>query len=346
MSEPASATRFGTRARVIALAVVGVLLVGGTTAYLVHSRADREQAIATAPTQTTVPLASVAGQPRIVFRNTALGPNYGRVAMVPLSAPGGPRALTDSTCDRVFAASGHTLCLASDPGVVMTYTARTWADAGGPVTDLPLTGSPSRARLSDDARLAATTSFVAGDSYAAASFSTRTVVTTLATGASVDLETFRLVHNGKTIKPADRNYWGVTFAPDDDHFFVTVKFGSKTWLSSGQLSTKTIRTLRSDAECPSLSPDGTRVAYKKIGTRLAGDWRLAVLDLATGKETMLAEPHSVDDQVEWLDNTQILYGLPGEGSDVAETNVWVVPADGTGSPRILIAKAWSPAVVR
>jgi hypothetical protein len=289
---------------------------------------------------------SVAHVPHIVFRNTALGPGYGRVAMVPISDPSGPRALTTSQCDRVFAANGHTLCLASDPGVVTTYTAKAWADSGGPATDLPLRGIPSRARLSQDGKLAATTSFVSGDSYAQTGFSTRTMVTDLATHKSLDLENFTLLHRGLPIKPADRNFWGVTFAPDDDHFYATVSFGGITWLVHGQLSTRTLQTIRADAECPSLSPDGTRVAYKKRGNRGPGDWRLAVMDLATGRETMLAESHSVDDQVEWLDDQQILYGLPGPGADAAQTNVWVVPADGTGAPRMLIAKAWSPAVVR
>ena len=86
--------------------------------------------------------------------------------------------------------------------------------------------------------------------------------------------------------------------------------------------------------------------YKKRGDRARGDWRLAVLDLSTGKETQLTETRSVDDQVEWLDNSRILYGMPGEGSGAAETNVWVVNADGTGTPSMLIPKAWSPAVVR
>jgi hypothetical protein len=334
------------RARLVALGVVGALLLAGTAAYLLRSRADRDLAIRTAPSQTTAPLDTIASGPRIVFRNTAIGPDYGRVAMVSLSAPSGPRALTTTSCDRVFAAGGHTLCLASDPVLVATHTAKAWADAGGPAIDLPLSGIPSRARLSDDARLAATTSFVSGDSYASRNFSTRTVVTTLANDTSVDLETFRLLHHGAAINPSDRNYWGVTFAHDDDHFYVTVQFGGTAWLASGQLSTRTVRTVRSDAECPSLSPDGTRVAYKKRGSRGPGDWRLAVMDIATGKETMLAEPHSVDDQVEWLDDQHILYGLPGEGSRAAETNVWVVPADGSGAARLLIEKAWSPAVVR
>lgn len=344
--EPATVGPGTVRQRVIALIAIAVVLIGGTAAYLVLSRTRQQEAVRAAPPQNTVSLAQIAGGPRIVFRNTAIGPAYGRVAMVSLADPSGPRALTRTSCDRVFVARARTLCLASDPGVVTTYTATTFVDAAGPTQDLPLTGIPSRARLSDDAKLAATTSFVSGDSYAAANFSTRTVVSEIGTDRSLDLETFRLIHEGKVIKPADRNYWGVTFGGDDDAFYVTVKFGSKTWLASGRFSTRTVQTIRSDAECPSLSPDGTKVAYKKLGTRGPGDWRLAVLDLATSKEVSLTEGHSVDDQVEWLDNDRILYGLPGEGSHAAETNVWVVPADGTGAPRMLIAKAWSPAVVR
>ena len=61
---------------------------------------------------------------------------------------------------------------------------------------------------------------------------------------------------------------------------------------------------------------------------------------------MLAESRSVDDQVEWLDNDTLIYGLPLAGSDAARSNVWKVPADGTGKPSILIHDAWSPAVVR
>lgn len=334
------------RQRVIALVAVGVVLVGGTTAYLLLSRARQDEAARTAPPQSTVSLARVEAGPRIVFRNTAIGPAYGRVAMVSLADPAGPRALTTTSCDRVFVARRTTLCLASDPGVVTTYSARTFVEDGGPGQDLPLTGIPSRARLSDDAKLAATTSFVSGDSYSAVSFSTRTIVSELGTARHVDLETFRLVHQGKVIAPSDRNYWGVTFAKDDDAFYVTVKFAKTTWLASGRLSTRTIQTVRPDAECPSLSPDGTKVAYKKLGARGPGDWRLAVMDVATGKEVSLTEQHSVDDQVEWLDDHQVLYGLPGVGSHAAETNIWVVPADGTGAPRLLIAKAWSPAVVR
>jgi hypothetical protein len=65
-------------------------------------------------------------------------------------------------------------------------------------------------------------------------------------------------------------------------------------------------------------------------------WRLAVLDLATLKETELAETRSVDDQALWQHTSTILYSLGN--------SVWAVPADGTGSPRLLARDAVSPAV--
>jgi hypothetical protein len=334
------------RLRLVVLAVLAVVLVIGTWTFIAVSRAQQSQQSVAAPTEASTSLAAVSGQPRIVFRNTALGSQYGMVAMVPLSDVSGPRAYTPVACDRVFATKGDTLCLASDRGIVTTYTATVYTDATGGKTPIPLTGSPSRARLSDDGKLSATTSFVAGDSYAATNFSTRTVITHLTDRSSSDLEDYTLLDQGQKIAPADRNYWGVTFATDDDHFFVTVAFGGATHLARGQVSTHTVETVRTDAECPSLSPDGTRVAYKKRGDRARGDWRLAVLDLASGKETQLSETRSVDDQVEWLDNDRILYGLPGEGTEAAESNVWVGNADGSGTPTLLIAKAWSPAVVR
>lgn len=334
------------RARYTFVAALAVLVIAAAAIFVAVSRSQQQQESAAAPTQDSISLTSVESAPRIVFRNAALGAHYGVVAMVPLTDVSGPRAFTSTDCDRVFSAAGKTLCLASERGVVTTYSANVITDSSGAKQSIPLTGSPSRARLSDDGSMSATTSFVAGDSYAATSFSTRTVVTHLATGTAQDLEDFTLIDQGQRISPVDRNYWGVTFAAGDDHFYVTVAFGGATHLAKGQLSTSTIETVRTDAECPSLSPDGTKVAYKKRGDRARGDWRLAVLDLATNQETQLPENRSVDDQVEWLDNSKILYGMPGEGTQAAESNVWVVSADGSEPPTMLIAQAWSPAVVR
>ena len=119
-----------------------------------------------------------------------------------------------------------------------------------------------------------------------------------------------------------------------------------TWLVRGSLSARRLTALREDAECPSLSPDRTRIAFKKHGTLAPGHWRLAVYDLATGTETVLAETRSVDDQVEWLDDSRVIYGLPRSVAGTASSDLWAVPADGSGNPQLMVHDAWSPAVVR
>ena len=126
-----------------------------------------------------------------------------------------------------------------------------------------------------------------------------------------DLEDFTLIHDGEHIAPVDRNYWGVTFAADDDTFYVTVQWSKHTWLARGSLSRRTVVTLVDDAECPSLSPDGQHIVYKQRANLPSRHWRLARYDIATGRMNPLAERRSVDDQVEWLDDSHVLYGLPG-----------------------------------
>jgi hypothetical protein len=214
-----------------------------------------------------------------------------------------------------------------------------------PTHDLPLPGLPSRARLSPDGTLAATTTFVFGDSYAQpGQFSTRTLISRIADGTTEDLESYTLMVDGRQINAIDRNLWGVTFV-DDDAFYATAASGNTTWLVRGSMQEKTLTALRTDVECPSLSPDGTRIAFKRHGDLPAGNWRLAVLDLATMQETVLSEVRSVDDQAVWLDNATILYGLPRNEAGTATSDIWTVPADGTGQPAILVHDAWSPSVV-
>ena len=95
--------------------------------------------------------------------------------------------------------------------------------------------------------------------------------------------------------------------------------------------------LRQNAECPSLSPDGSTVVYKKrVGED--GVWRYHSLDLARGREVPLAEREPIDDQAEWLDDGHVAYR---RGLDI-----WSVPADGSGAPRRLLRGADSPAVLR
>jgi Tol biopolymer transport system component len=113
----------------------------------------------------------------------------------------------------------------------------------------------------------------------------------------------------------------------------------------GSIKDKSMVSLRTDG--PSSSPDQTKIAYKKRLERMTrGMWRLAVLDLQTGQESLLAETRSVNDQAEWLDSNRLLYGLPRPGSEATTSDVWVVPADGTVAHTVFIPEASSPAVVR
>jgi len=200
-----------------------------------------------------------------------------------------------------------------------------------------LPGTPSRARVSPDGKRVAWTLFVTGDSYAATGFSTRAGLYEVDTGRLVKtIEELPVFAGGERYFAADTNYWGITFAPDGNRFYATLGSKGKTYLVEADYGRYRGKTLRENVECPSLSPDGKRVAFKKK----AGDgvWRLSVLDLGTLKETELAETRSVDDQALWQDDRTLLYGL--------ENAVWAVPADGSGTPRRLLDGAASPAVTQ
>jgi hypothetical protein len=335
------------RLRIALLAAILVVALAASVGYVWNVRRDQAADLAAAP---AVPaggdVAALRSQPHMAFRSTALGQGYGQVAVVPLSAPTGPRAFTGVSCERVYATAADAICLSADRGIVTTYQAQLLDPAWAPVRDLPLTGLPSRARLSRDGSLVATTTFVFGDSYAnPGQFSTRTVVTRTDGEVVGDIEKFDLVVDGKVVTAVDKNLWGVTFA-DGDRFYATASSGGRTWLVDGSLAARRVTAVRGDVECPSLSPDGTRVAFKKHGDLPPGQWRLAVYDLRSGAETVLAETRSVDDQVEWLDDATVIYGLPREDAGSASSDVWAVPADGSGEPRVLVSDAWSPAVVR
>jgi hypothetical protein len=336
-----------TRLRVAALIVVLFAALAGAGSYVWKVRQTQVSSLADAPLVAQGgDLSALRAQPHLVFRSTALGQGYGRVAAVPLTAPDGPRAFTPVSCERVYATAEDAICLAADRGLVTTYRAQLLDASWAPTRDLPLTGLPSRTRLSRDGSLVATTTFVFGDSYAnPGKFSTRTVVTRTDGDVVGDIEKFRLTIGGKVVTAVDKNLWGVTFA-DDDRFYATAATAGKTWLVEGSLSSRTVTALHGDVECPSLSPDGTRIAYKKHGDLPSGKWRLAVYDLRTGQETLLAESRSVDDQAEWLDDRTVVYGLPRDAAGTATSDVWQVPADGTGAPQVLVHDAWSPAVVR
>ncbi|WP_331717265.1 TolB family protein [Yinghuangia sp. ASG 101] len=334
-----------TRGRLLVFALALAVLAGVGVAYTLHAveREDRERYGGDGTAPGAAPL-TLPGPPRLLFRSTESGPGYGHLATVSAADPGGPRQVGDRTCDRVYAAAGTALCLTADRGVV-THNYAVVLDAGlREVRRVELSGTPNRARLSASGRMASWTVFVYGDSYAGTSFSTRTSILDTQTGALVaSLEDFAVTRDGKDVRAVDRNFWGVTFTSDDNVFYATMSTFSpaRTYLVRGDVRAREMTVLRENVECPSLSPDGTRLAFKKkVSDDARAPWRLYVLDLATGAETALAERHSVDDQAVWLDERTVAYSLPaGSG---AVTDVWAVPSDGTGSPVRLIAGGSSP----
>ncbi len=333
-----------TKLIVLLSAATAAVVVISVAAFLV-ARSQFQQQSSTEPTATAVG-SDVLGVPHVTFRNAAIGSEYGVLAAVTLADPKGPRAYFGISCERQYSNRNGGVCLRADRGVVTSSALVTLDSSLKEIREEPLNGTPSRTRMSADGSLVATTTFVSGHSYADTTFVTEAIIRR--NGQSLgNLEQWSASVDGRPLLAASRNYWGGTFAGDDDTFYVTGAVGQTTWLMKGSISKRTLISLRTDAECPALSPDGTKIGYKKrLGNPTPGVWRFAVLDLTTNTETVLAETRRVDDQLEWLDNSHVLYQLPRSGADATVTDIWSVPADGTGAPEMFIPEASSPAVVR
>ncbi|WP_053847806.1 hypothetical protein [Streptomyces sp. NRRL B-24085] len=333
-----------TRLLTLLVAVVLLGAVGtGSVLYAAHRSGLRDRQQADGPTVRagTVSLGPTAER-RLLVRNLAWGPHRDEIATVPADDPEGPRTASGVKCLRFHAAAGTGICLQAVHGALEdTYRAVVLDSHLRERHRFPAAGIPTRARVSPSGHMVAWTVFVSGDSYAGTDFSTRTAVVDTRTWAIDDnLETFRIIKDGRAYHSADTNVWGVTFA-DDDRFYATLATGGRTYLVRGDVTARTLTTLHRNVECPSLSPDGTRVAYKKRvkGASADAPWRLYVLNLRTMKETATAESRNLDDQALWADDDTLVYALPGDyGSDL-----WTVPADGTGTARRLMDSAVAPA---
>ena len=260
-------------------------------------------------------------------------------------------AQTKLACDRVHYAAANGICLiydssttVQDPLAPIPSLVTLFGPDFQPRHQFPVEGLPSRARVSPDGKYAAYTVFVSGHSYADANLSTATVLLETATGTSLgNLEEFEVWKDGRLYQAIDFNFWGVTFAQDSNRFYATLRSYNTTYLVQGDIPARTLTILRENVECPSLSPDGTRLAFKKLTS--TGTWQVTVLDLATMQETPLAEKESIDDQVEWLDNERVLYQKEDD-TPAKRLSVFVVPADGSGQPDVFLPEASSPVVVR
>jgi hypothetical protein len=337
------------KTRWVILLVVTVTLVAGAGVYAAQAfQRFQASSLAASSADITPGGTSLPDQPFVLFRNTASGQGYGQAATVPLSAPGAERTLGGPACDRVYGTSHEVMCLRTNRGLVTSYDAALYDRNWQEVRTWPLRGIPSRTRLDASGSVAATTVFVTGHAYAGTGFSTETVINPVdgspGTGSP---EAFALWVNGTQVSSSDRNIWGVTFVPgQSDSFYATAASNGRTWLVEGSVSARKLTAIHDGAECPSVSPDGKRIAYKK---NMAGSvnphWNIAVLDISTGTETLLAETRNVDDQVEWLDDHTLLYGL-GRDDAAGDSDIWRLDISRDSRPELFIEHAWSPSVVR
>lgn len=318
------------RTRVAAVAVAAVLLATVAVVYTVRAADRGEPAAARSP---GITLDSAPG----LYLRTAKG-------TVAADTEEG-REETGLTCRRFYAAGGSAVCLTTRAGIPPRTQAVVLDRALRPRRTVTFGGTPDRARVSPSGRIVSWTVFVSGDSYAGSSFSTRSGILDTRTGYLIkNMETIQLSIDGKRYSAPDVNYWGLTFDRDDNRFYATVATRGRTHLVEGDLKRWTARTLRENVECPSLSPDGDRIAYKKrVREGDTAPWRLHVLDLRTMRDTPLAEARSVDDQAAWLDDSTLAYALPGAAK--SSSDIWSVPADGTGAPARVARDASSPSMV-
>ncbi|SES31511.1 WD40-like Beta Propeller Repeat [Actinokineospora terrae] len=323
------------KTRILVALAAAALLVGAAVFYVART--------STPPAAAQLPrMASVAPPDDGVDRRSLQVLTNGVLGWASATDPHAPRGLSTVRCDRAYYAARTVACLR--PVDALVGTKLSLLDIkDNEIKSVPLTGFPNRLKVSASGRMVSWTVFLDGHSYATTGFSTQTGILDTKTDAVVhSLEEFSATVEGKPHQAVDFNYWGVTFTADDNRFYATLGTGGKRYLVEGDLSARTVRTLTANVECPSLSPDGKRIAYKSaIDADPKKGWRLSVMDLSTLSSTPLGETRSVDDQAIWLDDATVAYALQ---RDDGVNDVWSISADGSGQPKLVVEGANSPSL--
>ena len=294
-------------------------------------------------------VAQVRAAPHVVYLSRRAD-SFDQVGLVPIANPDDRLLLASPSCERSYFGPTIGLCLVINRESIAPKAYAIFVDrAFKLIRQLPLDGLPIRARVSPDNRWAAATVFVSGENYGG-DFTTRTSLFNLEDGSVIDsLETFTTERDGKAFKAIDFNFWGVTFFQSGDRFLATLGTGGKRFLVEGDIARRHLTVIQDDVECPSLSPDGKQIVFKRA-SQVKGAWRLWVMRLESGEAWPVTdEDRYIDDQAEWLDNDRVLYGLLyGEGVPENALSIWVsdVSRESGFDARIFVRSASSPSAIR
>ena len=279
----------------------------------------------------------------IAFVDRTPGDSYGTVGYIDRQ---GTRQSTNLECVR--------LDLNANGGICLDDTSGLGGGGRGLVLGPDLNPSlrfginlPSRAAASPDGEIVAWTGFAVGHSYLdVGEFATTTQLIEVERGIGANLEssfaTFGL--DNTLIDDETRNFWGVTFV-DSETFYATIGIGEDTSIVQGSIANSRMQVVHENATCPEVSPDGSTLVVKE---RRDGDFfQLVAINTTTGERRDLPEARTVEDQVEFLDDSTIIYGLPNEAEGTESQpawDIWSLDLNG-GSPQLIIPFADSPAAI-
>lgn len=278
----------------------------------------------------------------IAFVNRTPGDDYGTVGYIDRD---GNRQSTELECDRIDLNANGGICLDDSSGIGGT--------GRGLILDPNLNPSlrfginlPSRAAASPDGEIVAWTGFAVGHSYlAVGEFATTTQLIEVERGIGANLETQFATFDidNQPVDDEERNFWGVTFV-DNETFYATIGVGADTSIVRGSIANSRLTVVHENATCPEVSPDGNTIVAKE---RRGDFFQLVAIDTATGERRDLPEVRTVEDQVEFLNDSTIIYGLPNsaEGTEAQPAwDVWSLDLNG-GAPQLIIPFADSPAAI-
>ena len=148
------------------------------------------------------------------------------------------------------------------------------------------------------------------------------------------LEDFALLVNGTTrVTAADRNIWGVTFVPGEATRFMPRRRhrAASGWSRAAcRRARSRLSTTASSARQFSRRQPVSRTRRTPAGAGPALEGRRP--GPGHRQRNCLSEPRSVDDQIEWLDDRTLLYGLARDGA-AGDSDIWQIRADPASVPR-------------